>query len=44
MVRVKFTKLDKPRQPMRWRDSVGCGNGLWKDEHPDDYVRRLRED
>jgi hypothetical protein len=23
---------------------VGIGRGLWSDEHPDDYVRRLRED
>lgn len=23
---------------------VGIGRGVWKDEHPDDYIRRLREE
>jgi hypothetical protein len=34
--------------PVRWLDGVfrmaGTGRGLWKDEDPDAYVRRLRED
>lgn len=24
-------------------DLRGLGKGLWQDEHPDEYVRRLRE-
>jgi hypothetical protein len=25
-------------------EMIGAGKGMWADEHPDDYVRRLRED